>query len=442
MPPKKKTVKKSETAGAKKTVQKKDAASSYIESLKKQGMLGDIKKEIKFVPTGSWVMNRLIGDGTHTDAPGGFPRGYITEIFGDEGCGKTTLALHACHQAQLMGERVIYADFEHSLRTQFKYIENIGLDTSPSKFIHMTPRSLEEGVREIGSGLIQLKPAIIVVDSVTTMLPKASFDSTADDTIQVGLHAKLTGTFLNWISKRLEEHDTALILLNQLRSAIKKSKYDRGPDEVTSGGRAPRFFSSVRIELRVGQKQEVDEKSIITGASEKKKINQTVKAIVIKNKLDVPHKSGPLFIAFGQGIDNIMSIVTLAINKKVLKGTGWLEFTDPAGIHSFKVQGKMKAKKYLEENPEALEAMKPYLLPSEDTAEMIRIRDELESRGTDNLSDEELESLKRLRAMKLDKEEAIESPEDNPNLSLKGSDDLAELDKMMGSGGDEEEFSG
>jgi len=410
---------------------KKDSADTFIQSLKKQGMLGDITKEIKFIPTGSWVVNRIIGDGSHTNSPGGFPRGYITEVFGDEGCGKTTLALHACQQAQLLGERVIYADFEHSLRTQFNYIKNIGLDLSPSKFIHLTPSCLEDGVKQIGRALKELKPGIIVVDSVTTMLPKASFDADADDSVQIGLHAKLTGTFLNWMSKYLEDADTALVLLNQLRSAI-KGKYDRGPDEVTSGGRAPRFFSTVRVELRAGRTQTIDEKSIITGEKEKTKINQTVKATVIKNKLDVPFKSGPLYIAFGQGIDNIMSLITLAINKKVInKGGAWYEFNDPTDKYSFKVQGTNAIKKHLEEHPEVLEAMKPYLLPSEDTKEMLRVRNELESRGESNLTEEEKDNLKRLKAMNLDEDENYD-----PDLEA-GDDALEELDKMMsGKGGE------
>jgi len=431
MPPKKKTV-QTPTTGPK-SVKKIDLADSYIENLKKQGMLGNITKQIKFIPTGSWVVNRLIGDGSHTGAPGGFPRGYITEVFGDEGCGKTTLALHACQQAQLLGERVIYADFEHSLRTQFQYIRNIGLDLSPSKFIHLTPTCLEDGVKQIGRGLKELKPGIIVVDSVTTMLPKASFDADADDTIQIGLHAKLTGTFLNWMSSYLEECDTALVLLNQLRSAI-KGKYDRGPSEVTSGGRAPRFFSTIRIELRSGEKQEIMEKSIITGISEKKKINQTVKATVIKNKLDVPFKSGPLYIAFGQGIDNIMSLVTLAINKKVIKKIGsWYEYIDPAEKFNFKVQGIPTIKKYLEEHPEILESMKPYLLPSEDAKEMARIREELEARGIENLTDDEKDNLKRLRSMSIDEEENF-----NPDLEME-DESLKELEGKMGGSFDEKE---
>lgn len=409
----------------------KDTTESYIKSLKEQGMLGDITKKINFVPTGAWVLNRIIGDGSHTNSPGGFPRGYITELFGDEGCGKTTIALHACQQAQLIGEKVIYADFEHSLRTQYKYIKNIGVDTSAPKFIHLTPSSLEDGVKEIGRGLLEIKPALIVIDSVTTMLPKATYDSSADETTQIGLHAKLTGTFLNWISKRLEGCDTALLLLNQIRTNIKTKKFERGPKETTSGGRAPKFFSSVRIELRTGQSEKITEKSIVTGIKEEKKINQIVKATVVKNKLDMPWRSGPIYIAFGQGIDNIMSLVNLAINKKVLKGQGWLSFEDPAGKYSFKVQGKMAVKKYLEEHPDALNAMKPYLIPSEDTKEMIKIRDDLESKGLDNLTDDELDTLKRLRELNLDDVDEDDESNLDPDLSEEDLNGLDELNKAM-----------
>jgi hypothetical protein len=152
----------------------------------------------------------------------------------------------------------------------------------------------------------------------------------------------------------------------------------------------------------------------------------------------VPFKSGPLFIAFGQGIDNIMSLVTLAVNKNIIKKSGgWYEFTDPTEKYSFKVQGIPSVKKYLEEHPDVLEAMKPYLLPSEDTKEMLRIRDELESRGMDNLTDDEKENLKRLRTMNLDEEENF-----NPDLELEGDSSLDELESMLGGGSSGEEDGG
>ena len=377
-------------------------AAAFIASLQKSGEVGDIKKKINFISTGSWVLNRLIGDGTLQDKPGGIPRGFIVEIFGDEGCGKTTVGLHIVKQAQLAGGCAIYADFERSLRSQFKYIENLGIDLDPLKFLHLIPDSFEDGAKRIGQGLIKLHPSVIIIDSVTTMLPKAAFDKEADESIQIGLHAKLTGTFLNWMQKRLERADCALVLLNQLRSNIKTSQYEEGPKEVTSGGKAVRFYTTVRIQLKnTGTKQEVASRSNITGEDSKKAVNQVVKAVVVKNKLDMPWKSGPIYIAFGQGIDNVMSLLNLGINKNVVKKSGgWFEWHDPNSDKGFKLQGMMEVKKYLEDHADVLEAMMPYLMPSTDTQEMDETQRVLEAKGVENLSTEEKDELKDIRKLR------------------------------------------
>ena len=399
MPPKKKTATKKAPAKTK-SIEDKEA-DSFINSLAKEGMLGDVKKKIDFISTGSWVINRLIGDGTLSDQPGGIPRGSIVEIFGGEGCGKTTIALHIAKQALMLNETVVYADFEQSLRTQFKYIENIGIDPSPPKFIHLIPKSFEDGVNRIGKTLVKLKPAVIIIDSVTTMLPKTAYDNEADEGIQIGLHAKLTGSFLNWIQKRLVKYNCALVLLNQVRANIKTDRYQEGPNEVTSGGNAIRFYPSVRIKLKAMQKKDVSEVSSITGTSEKKYVNQNIKVMVMKNKLDMPFKSGPISIAFGQGIDNIMSLIFLAVAKKVIKkGGAWYEWQDPDGDLSFKLQGDMKVKKHLEQNPEIIEAIKPALVPTQDDKEIDELQESLESKGVDNLTVDEKEQLKEIRKIK------------------------------------------
>jgi recombination protein RecA len=370
MAPAKKTVKKVAKKKVVKTPTKDElAAKKFLDGLRKDGMMGDINKKIDFISSGSWVVNRLIGDGSLSNTPGGIPRGFVTEIYGNEGCGKTTLALHAAKQAQEDGGLVIFADFEFSLRAQKKYIENIGVSLDPDKFIHLEPTNFEDGVKAIGNALITLKPALIIIDSVTAMLPKSTFEAEADEGTQIGKQARLMGTFLNWITTRLGKYNSSLILLNQLRSVIKASKYEAGPNEITSGGRSVRYFTALRIELRAtSKKEEVTERSNITGASEKKIVNQEVKAIIRKNKLDVPYKSGPIYITFGEGIDNILSLISLAEGKKVIKkSSGWYQWEDPNGEHNFKVLGKQKVKAYFEENPEALNALKPYLNPTQDT---------------------------------------------------------------------------
>lgn len=425
MPPTKKKAKKAATPKDKGTVDKE--AADFIASLRKAGQLGDVTKELEFVSTGSWVLNRLIGDGTHQDKPGGVPKGYVTEIFGDEGCGKTTVALHIAKQAQLAGEKVLYADFEKALRAQRQYVKNLGIDTSPEKFLHVEPDSLEDGAKIIGHSLAHYKPSVIIVDSVAAMLPKSTFEKDADETTQIGLHAKLVGTFLNWICKRLTKANCALVLVNQLRSNIKTSQYDPGPNEMTTGGRALRYYSTIRLHLKnTGKKEQISSQSNITGVSEKKAVNQVVKAVIIKNKIDMPFKSGPIYIAFGQGIDNVLSLVDLAVNRKVIKKSGgWFEWNDPNSDMSFKIQGQYNVKKHLEDHPEILDTIKPYIMPTRDDQELDEIYKTLEAK--ENLTDDELEQLNQIRKLK------GMAPVGEEDISKEDQAALNELDELMDS---------
>ena len=401
-------------------------ALAFCNDLKKKGFVGDINRKIDFVSTGSWVVNRLIGDGTHQNRPGGVPRGYITEIYGDEGCGKTTLGLHIAKQALDAGQRVVYADFEKSLRAQFKYIENMGVDTSPPNFLHLEPDNFQEGVKLIGKAMVMLSPSVVIVDSVTTMIPKEAFDADADDGVQVGLHAKLTSSWLNWIQKRLPKKNVALVLINQMRSRIKTDQFDFGPKEITSGGKAVRFYSNVRIHMKPSTTERVVEISDITGKEEKKAVSQTVKVVIDKNKLDMPFKSGPIYIQFGQGIDNVMSLVELAINRKIIKKEGaWFSWGDKDTGLQFKVQGKAALKKHLEETPEVLEAIKPRLVPSRDDVEMNDAMRRLEAKGVDKLSAEEKDELKTIRKVK-------GLSVDDLDLSAEDARDLEELSTAIG----------
>ena len=397
-------------------------AHAFIEALRKSGYIGDSSKKIDCIPTGSWVINRLIGDGTLQDKPGGVPRGGITEVCGDEATGKTTLGLSISKQAQSMGGCVVYADFAQTLRTQRQYVENMGVNVNPPNFIHLIPTNFEDGVQIIGQSLIKLRPSLIVIDDVTSMISKATLEGSPDDPMQIGIHARLTGHFLNWMSKKLPKYNCALLLLNQMRSAI-KGQYDPGPKEVSSGGRAVRFFSTVRIHLKqTSDREEISVNSTITGLSEKKAVSQTVKVVVEKNKLDMPFKSGPIYITFGRGIDNIMSLIVLGINKKVIKkdAAGWFSWKDPNGELGFKLQGKNSIKSYLENNANVLDALSPYLMPTQDFKEIDDMQQQLESKGIDNLSIDEKEQLRDIRKAK-------GLPTDDLDFTEDEISDLAEL---------------
>jgi recombination protein RecA len=410
---------------------------AFIASLKKQGVLGDVRKPINLVSTGSWVINRLIGDGTQKSLPGGIPRGYMTEIYGDESTGKTTIALHVAKQTIMMDEIVVYADFEQTLRTQFKYLENLGIDTNSSKFIHLIPNSLEEGAKLIGECLIKLRPALIVIDSVTAMVPKETLENDAGEGTAIGKHARLIGSFINWIIKKLQPYNTALLLVNQLRSNIKQSQYDPGPSTITTGGKSIPFFATLRIRLKdTGREEKVSDKSSITGLDDKKIVSKEVKVVIEKNKLDIPYKSGPIFIVFGQGIDNIMSLIALGINKKIIKagGAGYFTWKDPDSDLSFNIQGKVALKKHLEQNPAILTALQPYLLPTKDDSEMDNIQSELEGIGVENLSTEQKEQLREIRKMK-------GQATDDLVFSAEEMADLASLRELTSKMGDTESES-
>ena len=294
------------------------------------------KKKLDLIPSGSWVIDTIIGDGSMTGKPGGFPRGHIVEIFGDESSGKTTLALTAISKAQEMGGLGILMDFEQTFMAQ--YAAKIGVDLDKKRFMPWQPMSFQQGARQIKDCLL-MKPAIIVVDSVSAMLPRQFLEGSIDEAQRIGLQAQLMSAFLGYISKFLKASNTCLLFTNQLRSVIKKSQYEGGPDEESSGGRALKFYSSLRLKLETSTVEKVAVTSRITGKEDKEPVNVKVKATVVKNKIDRPWFSAPIYIRFGEGIDNVRSIIELAVNIGTIKKTGaFFSFAQGEEI-LFKVQG-------------------------------------------------------------------------------------------------------
>lgn len=394
---------------------------NYIESLKKQGLLGNIDNKVDLISTGSWVINRLIGDGTfNSQKPGGIPRGYFTEICGDEASGKTTLALHIAKQSLMNNEYVLYADFEQSLRLQTNYIKNILGDCANSKyFIHIVPDSFEEGVKTIGEGLIKLHPALIIIDSVAAMLPKEYIEGDPDKEMSIGRHAKLVGNFINFLSKKLQKYNTAVLLINQFRANIKQNKYDTGPSQITTGGRALQYFISLKIRLKkTNNVKEISEKSAITGVSEKKRISQEVKVIIEKNKIDMPWRSGPIYIVFGHGIDNVLSLISLGINLGIIKKSGSaLTWKDEQ--FGFSIMGENALRKHLIDNPKILEALQSKLILQRDNEEIKEKIKELEN--VENLTEEEQRELEELKSLEKEDEEKADSE----------NEDLEELKEIL-----------
>lgn len=335
--------------------------------------------KIDFVSTGSWVINTLIGDGTGTYKPGGLPRGHIVEVFGDESCGKTTLGICACKQVQDMGGIPVWVDFERTFSKD--YARMLGLDLSQDKFIFIVPDHFEHGIKMIYQ-VLAMRPMLIAVDSVSAMIPKAFLEGAVDEMGRIGLQAQLMSVSLNYLTKHLPDANTCLLFTNQLRSIIKTSKYDTGPNEETSGGRALKYYSSVRIKMKKGMVEKIIARSRITGKEDKEPVNVQVKVSIIKNKIDKPYFSAPLFIRFGEGFDNIASIIELACNTNTIKKKGAFLSLEDNGKTLFNVQGKEQLHTLLQENDGFLKLISSKIILQQD-AEIKSVGEQEEAEETE-----------------------------------------------------------
>lgn len=319
-----------------------------------------------------------------TGKPGGFPRGHITEIFGDESSGKSTLALTAISKAQELGGLGILMDFEQTFYAP--YASKIGVNLDKKKFLSWQPMSFQQGARQIKDCLL-MKPAIIVVDSVSAMLPKQFLEGAIDEAQRIGLQAQLMSAFLGYISKFLRSSNTCLLFTNQLRSVIKKSQYVRGPDEESSGGRALKFYSSLRLKLETRYVEQVNVTSRITGKKDKEPVNVKVDATVVKNKIDRPWFSAPIYIRFGEGIDNVRSIIELAVNTGTIKKTGAFYSFEQGEKTLLKVQGMEQLWKTLSDDSKMFNKVKSGLVIKQDEKAKEEYKDDSQDSPPDEMDD-------------------------------------------------------
>jgi len=318
--------------------------------------------------TGSVVLDKVIGIG-------GIPRGKVIEIFGDESAGKTTVAISLCVQAQKgagqketypttdeKGEKfclvsagsALYVDFEHAFHPG--YARDLGLDLSRERFALYQPDYLEKGVAIINHFLKESEKLghrivdVIVIDSISAMIPKAEYEGNIEDSKRIGLQAAQLSQFLSQSTKKISKYGITLVAINQLKPAVVLDRYSGGLDTDskrgyrTSGGRALKFYATVRIKLTAKQKEKALVRNPLTGKEDIVPISTTVKAETVKNKIWYPFRSGEFVIRFGEGIDNIRSVIDLAIaNKVIAKSGSWFEYESPISKeHNFKLQGTEK----------------------------------------------------------------------------------------------------
>ncbi len=290
--------------------------------------LGDNRAKIavEAIPTGSLSLDAALG-------VGGVPRGRIVEIYGPESSGKTTLALHIIAEAQKRGGLAAFIDAEHALDAV--YAQNLGVDTE--NLLISQPDTGEQAL-EITETLVRSGALdVIVVDSVAALVPKAEIEGEMGDA-QMGLQARLMSQAMRKLAGAISKSKTTVIFINQIREKIGVLF---GNPETTTGGRALKFYASVRIDIR--RIASIKQGDAVVG-------NRT-KCKIVKNKVAPPFREAEFDIMYGTGISKVGDLIDIAVNRDIIQKSGtWFSYGDER-----LGQGRENVKKYLLENPELME---------------------------------------------------------------------------------------
>ena len=305
-------------------------AIKVIEKEYGKGAIMDISSEnpikVEAVSSGSLAIDSALGIG-------GYPKGRIVEVYGPESSGKTTIALHAIVEVQKTGGIAAFIDAENAL--DIEYAKALGVDFTPGKFFLSQPDSGEQALdiaeKLILSGAID----IIVIDSVAALVPKAEIDGVMGAN-HIGLQARLMSQALRKLTGQINKANTIALFINQLREKVGVMF---GSPEVTTGGRALKFYSTVRIDVRKGE--------AIKGADSEILGNRT-KIKIVKNKVAPPFKVAEVDIMFGEGISKIGETLDFAVDLDIINKSGsWFSYNgERLG------QGRENVKKVFEENEE------------------------------------------------------------------------------------------
>ena len=315
-----------------KLLEKDKALAQVMADIEKQFGKGAIMKlgeqenaEVEVSKSGSLALDIALG-------VGGYPKGRIIEIYGPESSGKTTFALHAIAEVQKEGGRAAFIDAEHSLDPV--YAETLGVDID--ELLLSQPDTGEQAL-EICDTLVKSEAVnIIVIDSVAALVPQAEIDGEMGDS-HVGLQARLMSQALRKLSGSINKTNTIVIFINQLREKVGVMF---GNPETTPGGKALKYYSSIRLDIRRGE--QLKQGSEVIGNATKIK--------VVKNKVAPPFKTAVVDIMYGSGISHEGELVDLAVEAEIIEKSGaWYSYNgNKIG------QGKENAKLYLKNNPNIL----------------------------------------------------------------------------------------
>jgi recombination protein RecA len=296
-------------------------------SIMRMGVNGP-KVQVAAIPTGAINLDAAIG-------VGGIPRGRVSEIYGPESSGKTTLCLHVIANAQKIGGVAAFIDAEHAL--DIEYARKLGVDVD--NLLVSQPDTGEQGL-EIAEVLVRSNAVdVIVIDSVAALVPRAEIEGEMGDS-HVGLQARLMSQALRKLTGAINRTQTTVIFTNQIREKIGVMF---GSPETTTGGRALKFYASLRLDIRrIGS---IKDRDVLTG-------NKT-RVKVVKNKVAPPFKQADFDIMFNVGIDHYGIIVDLAVEQDVINKSGaWFSYGDVR-----LGQGRENAKAFLQENPQVAAAI-------------------------------------------------------------------------------------
>lgn len=311
---------------------KKKALEAALAQIEKQYGKGAVMKlgensgnmSIETVSAGALSLDIALG--------GGIPKGRIIEIYGPESSGKTTLALHAVAEVQKQGGIAGFVDAEHALDPV--YAKNIGVNIDE---LYISQPDSGEQALEITETMVRSGAVdIVIVDSVAALVPKAEIDGDMGDS-HVGLQARLMSQALRKLTAAISKSKCIVVFINQLREKV---GIVFGNPETTTGGRALKFYSSVRLDVR--RTESLKQNGEIIG--------NHVKVKVVKNKVAPPFRQAEFDIMFGKGISKAGDILDLAVEKEIIKKSGaWFSYNEE-NIG----QGRENAKVYLEENPDIM----------------------------------------------------------------------------------------
>ena len=309
-----------------------ETAMQQIEKTYGKGSImryGDnVQPNVEAIPTGSLALDLALGIG-------GVPRGRIIEIYGPESSGKTTLALHVLAQAQKMGGEVAFVDAEHALDPTYARALGVKLEDMLISQPDTGEQALEITEALVRSGAID----VVVVDSVAALVPRAEIEGEMGDSF-VGLHARLMSQALRKLTGIIAKTNTVVIFINQLREKVGVMY---GNPEVTTGGRALKFYASVRIDVR----------RIETLKSGGEMIGNRTRAKVVKNKVAPPFREAEFDIMYGEGISKLGEMLDLGVKLDLVQKSGsWFNMGEVR-----LGQGRDAAKQYLRDHPDEADAL-------------------------------------------------------------------------------------